>query len=359
MSINETLDENKNSIELALVNFLKNGMNDISIEESVLLKIGATLVTEIPFAQYLEMGYALDEFEEKNSNSNQSKNAIIKINKIINNHKTSLINSLTKLKEKNAFIKYEEFLNKLIEKIIGVKESIVVYFYDSSVLNEMQQPKYHYTAVMPKELVEKIIEWLEKKGITHFTTETNEFVVECGTRDELYAFDKFLSRSIEKEHYMVDFKISEAKNKSPTGVTSYDLARTVKPRFDQTQTPKAGAFDKDTKTQLKKKNPNDRRAMKHKGKIYANEEKFVLDESVLGMTNIPTISRLQALAGVPQTDESQSIAENEEKFDGTYELELIMNQLEEIESEINGLTPSQMQQVIERMVSIVNTPRIL
>jgi len=357
MSIKETLDSNKNSIELALVNFLKSQIkNTDKIDESALLKMGATIVKEIPFASYLELGYALDEFDEKNPNSDITMNSIPKMHKILIKNKRNIVNSLVKGKEEDDKLKtIEPFVDLIIKYISQVRESIKISFYSKTNLNEMNQPKYHYTAIMPKEIMEKITNWLDEQGINHFITEMNEFVVECNTRDSLYAFDKFLSRTIERENFMVDFKISEAK-KRPQDMTNLDLARLKKPRLDPSTLPKMGAFDKDIKGQIKKKNPADRRAMKHKGKVYATEEKFVLDEAVLGMTGIPFISRLQTLAGLETTEMSDPVVENDNDVaDDSDEFLEIMQELDTIERYVYDLTPTEISQVISRMMGIIES----
>ena len=300
MSIRETLDQNKNSIELALINFLKSKLNIQSdVDEKVLTKISSVMAKEIPFSSYLELGYALDEFDEDDINSEASEDATDKIFKILGKNKLRVSNALNKFREEQQKNSGEaKLVGEIIKYISALRETTRIRFFSSEALNEDNSPSYHYTARVPASLIEKIVEWLSERNMSHFVNDSDEMVIECGDRDSLYAFDKYLMKTIQQEHLMVDFKISEGK-KRPQDMTSYDLARTVKPRFDQTQMPKSGAFDKDTKGAIRKKNPNDRRAMKHKNRAYETAEKPVLDEAVMGMTGVPSINRLQMLAGVP------------------------------------------------------------
>lgn len=357
MSIKETLDANKNSIELALVNFLKSQIkNTDNIDESALLKLGANIVKEIPFASYLELGYALDEFDEKNPNSDVTISSIPKMHKILIKNKRNIINSLVKAAEDDEkLVKIKPFVDSIIKYLAQVRESIKISFYNKQNLNEMNQPKYHYTAIIPKAIMEKITGWLKEQGINHYMTEKDEFVVECDTRDKLYSFDKFLSRTMEKENFMVDYKMSEAAKK-PQDLTNLDLARMKKPRMDPASMPKSGAFAKDTVNQIKKKNPTDRRAVKHKGKMYATEEKFVLDEAIMGMTQMPFITRLQSLAGLEPTDIQNPVVEND-MMDYSDEFEEIMQNLDVIERWVYDLSSDEQSQVITRMMGIVDSLR--
>ena len=309
MVLRETLEQNKNSIELALVNFLKNHFKvDGSADENTLKKLGAEIVKKIPFTDYLEVGYALDDYDHTKPEDEKTKKGRMRLLNILTKHKRQIVEYLRKQANHNDKLKsVDDFAYILSNRINDLRESILLSFYPKDVLDESNKPKYHYNAVVPKDIVETIKKWLSEKNIVHYINDNDELVVECGDRDSLYSFDKFLARTVEGQRAMIDSQNMKEAKKRPQDMTSYDLAKMNKPRIDPNKLPKSGAFDKDTKKQLRKTDPMDRRTLKHKGKVYESEEKFILDESVLGMTQMPSILRLQALAGVQNSDSTPPI----------------------------------------------------
>lgn len=208
--LKETLDQNQNSIELALVNFLLVGQNvSEKPEPKFLKKLGSQITTAVPFGDYLELGYALDEFDHEDPTGEKSKKAAARIKGVLKRHQSSIQEEVTDaLEQDSAMSTRKDFVNKVVGSALR-----------------------------------------EAKG----------------------------AKSSDRENL--------------------EIARQAKPRWDPKQTPKAGTFDKDTKKMIKRKDPMDRKTIKHKGKVYESVEEF-LKEGVLGMTQVPALTRLRGLAGL-------------------------------------------------------------
>lgn len=347
--IKETLEQNNNSIELSLVNFLfdKFGLESKKYEEKDLTELGSSLVKNIPFNEYLELSYALDDYTPSELNNIETENRIVKI---LIKYKHSIVSNLRKEIELDKFQGLKDILKKILERLKVMNETVTIN-YLQGFLTEDEAKKFHYTASISKSVLENVMKWLEERKVAHYMNEREELVVECDTRDTLYAFDKFLSKTVEGTRTMFDSeerrkKTTEAK-KRPQDMTAFDLARMKKPRLDPNTLPKSGAFAKDTKAMLRKTDPQDRRTVKHKGRTYESEEKFLLDESVLGMTQMPSIMRLQALAGVPAVESNQSLEEHVPTAGKSENLIYILNALEDIEEDIDGLDYKEYLQVKE------------
>jgi hypothetical protein len=339
MSIKETLEQNNNSIELSLVNFLfdRFGIKSDMAESKSLTELGSILVKSIPFNEYLELSYALDEYSPAKLNDEETENRIVKI---LVKHKHNIVAALRKETNFEKLQPVKDLVNKLMGRLKTMNETIKI-MYLHGFLTEDEAKKFHYTANISKSVLEGVMKWLEERKVPHYMNEQEELVVECDTRDTLYAFDKFLSKTVEGTRTMFDSeerrkKTTEAK-KRPQDMTAFDLARMKKPRLDPNTLPKSGAFAKDTKAMLKKADPHDRRAVKHKNKTYESEEKFILDEAILGMTQMPSIMRLQALAGVPAVESVEPLGEHVPTHGKSEKLIKILNTLEDLEGDIQSL----------------------
>lgn len=221
--VRETLEQNKNSIELALVNFLSTEANvSEKPEDNFMKKLGSEIASALPFSDYLELSYALDEYDQDKPQDEQSVKAAKRIKDIINRHKDGVETAISDaIKQNSSMATHKDFINKIL-----------------------------------------------------------------------------------------GFDISEAKSKDRENL---EIARQAKPRWDPKQTPKAGTFDKDTKKIIKRKDPMDRKTIKHKGKVYESVEEF-LKENVMGMAQVPALSQLRSLAGLGDAASGESCSTSELQY---------------------------------------------
>ncbi len=121
--LEETLEENKNSIELSLINFLMYifKISDY-VDEKKKIILGSKILKDINFNDYFSLGLLLDEIDFKNFNKNQKE--ISEIKKILSKYKNTIIEKLNELLLEPEFKLIENFLEKLINNLTKITESL-------------------------------------------------------------------------------------------------------------------------------------------------------------------------------------------------------------------------------------------
>ena len=436
--LNEKLEQNKNSIELALTNFIlqQYGITE-QFDDEFKKILGVEITTVMPFSDYLELGYALDKFDQEVPDDEASQEGAKIINDLLQKHRNDIVNNLEEQKEENTKFKPRvQFIDKLIGLLNGIKERFNVGIFVDQAHSNLTET-FNYSTVIPEDMFESVKKWLETEEIPFTLGDNNEIVVECGDRETVYHVDRYLTRTLNERNKMMDrniymeneeketwaftsdhikpekgpkrflmakgstkeeatsrawdissaarsfgggkglapgFKIwkvgdgnllevagpsfvesaeekayenevAEAK-KRPQDMDAYDLAKMSKPRFDPTQQPKAGAFTKDTKAMMKRKDPHDRKTMKHKGKMFESKE---LKEQVMGMTPMPTIMRMRALAGIEGNSPVNEMEGMEPEITVPTQSEsymAILDHLAAIQALLPGITLSEYQEFI-------------
>lgn len=260
------------------------------------------------------------------------------INEKIEDHKNSIELSLYSFFENFLKLGSEYSFNDNEKKYIGGLISSALPFNDYiqlTLLLDVEDNKIPFNKVL--KLLEKNMHSIENEFINEYDKKFE------GIKDKVR---KILLKILPKSK---ELKNTIKENKK---LSSYELAKLSKPRIPTTGLPKAGAFDKDTKNILKRKDPYDRKVTKHKGKIMM--EKDILEEGVLGFTAMPALMRMQSLAGIETTPKTKEIHQIEKPIlENTPEYEKILSLLAQIDELLPHLKVFEFEEFKEKVEELL------
>ncbi|MEM5877772.1 MAG: hypothetical protein QXF12_02710 [Candidatus Aenigmatarchaeota archaeon] len=122
-NINETLEQNKNSIELAFINFL-NHIFKISdhLNDNIKMKLGNKILTEFNFNDYFSLGFLLDKVDIYKFKEYDEE--IREIKRIIKKYKNKILYVIMeKISIMDEFKPYRNYLEKLMINMKKLDES--------------------------------------------------------------------------------------------------------------------------------------------------------------------------------------------------------------------------------------------
>jgi hypothetical protein len=206
--INETLEQNQNSIELALTNFLLYRYNiKEELDDGFKKLLGVEITSVMDFSDYLELSYALDKFDAEVPTDPKSAEGEKIIIDLLGKYNQEIVANLEEQKEENPKFKTrKDLISNLVQSLQGVQESFTIGIFVNDSAKELNE-SFNYSTVIPEDVYESVKKWLESESIPFSIGEDNELVVECGDRETVYHVDRFLTRTLNGRNTVMDRNI--------------------------------------------------------------------------------------------------------------------------------------------------------